>query len=248
MVSPKDGMKMVFVPAGEFTMGSENAETNETPAHTVFLDAYWIDQTEVTNRMFAAFLNSEKAASDVLQTWFDVGDKDLHVQYVGDSWQVDPGFEDQPIIEVKWFGASAYCEWRGEGTRLPTEAEWEKAARGTTSNPYPWGDKIDCKLANYGECVGGTVKVGSFPANASPFGALDMSGNVMEWVADRYGEDYYENSPPANPQGPEAGQERVIRGGSWDGHTEDQVRVTYRFHLPPDESKDDGGFRCARVD
>jgi formylglycine-generating enzyme required for sulfatase activity len=246
MVSAQDDMKMVFVPAGEFTMGSDTGEVNERPAHTVSLDAFWIDQTEVTNRMFAAFLNSKKEAADELSTWFDVGDKDLRIRYVDDSWQVDPGFEDQPFIEVKWFGASAYCEWRGDGTRLPTEAEWEKAARGTTSNLYPWGNQIDCNLANYGECVGSAVKIGNYPGNASPFGALDMAGNVMEWVADWYGENYYVNSPSANPQGPESGQDRVVRGGSWDGSTEDQVRVTYRHHLPPDDSKDDGGFRCAR--
>lgn len=244
LVSPKDGMTMVFVPAGEFTMGSDDGEVMEKPAHTVFLDAYWIDQTEVTNRMFATFLNSERAPSDALDAWFDVGDKDLHVKFINDSWEVDAGFKDHPIIEVKWLGASAYCEWRGEGTRLPTEAEWEKAARGTTENLYAWGNQINCDLANYSECVGSTVKVGSFPSNASPYGALDMAGNVMEWVADWYIEGYYENSPSANPLGPDSGQDRVIRGGSWDGHTEDQVRSTYRFHLPPGESKDDGGFRC----
>jgi len=194
--------------------------------------------------MFAKFLNSEGAQPDVVSAWLDVGDKDLHIQYIGDSWQVDPGYENHPVIEVKWFGADAYCEWRGGGTRLPTEAEWEKAARGTTDNLYAWGNEIDCSLANYGECVGTAIEVGSFPANASPYGALDMTGNIMEWVADRYSEDYYESTPASNPLGPDSGQDRVVRGGSWDGHTEDQVRITYRLHLPPNDSKDDAGFRC----
>ena len=145
---------------------------------------------------------------------------------------------------MRWLGASAYCEWRGEGTRLPTEAEWEKAARGTTDNLYPWGNAIDCNLANYAECTGSTVKVESYPSNASPFGALDMVGNVMEWVADWYSQDYYQISPSSNPTGPNSGQYRSLRGGSFDGYTDYQVRVTFRFLEGPDESKDDAGFRC----
>ena len=145
---------------------------------------------------------------------------------------------------MRWQGASDYCEWRGEGARLPTEAEWEKAARGTTENLYPWGNKIDCNLANYSTCTGGTVEVGSFRSNESPYGALDMTGNVMEWVADWYGENYYQNAPPENPAGPVSGQYSVLRGGSFDEHDEYQARPTFRFIEAPDESKDDAGFRC----
>lgn len=243
-ISQKDGMTMVFVPEGEFTMGSDAGEPNEKPVHTVFLNAFWIDQTEVTNAMFATFLNAEASGSNSISKWIDVEDADIHVHLVDNSWQVDPGYEDQPAIEMKWAGASAYCEWRGEGTRLPTEAEWEKAARGTTDNLYPWGNQISCDLANYAECKGTTVAVGSYPSNASPYGALDMTGNVMEWVADWYGEGYYQNSTASNPTGPDSGESRVLRGGSWDGHTDYQVRTTYRFEETPDSSKDDAGFRC----
>jgi formylglycine-generating enzyme required for sulfatase activity len=243
-LSQKDGMTMVFVPEGEFTMGSNEGEPNERPVHTVFTDAFWIDRTEVTNLMYATFLNSQKANSNLISDWLDVEDHDLRVHLVGDTWQVDPGYENHPVIEMRWIGASAYCEWRGEGTRLPTEAEWEKAARGTTNFLYAWGNEIDCKLANYAECVGGTVEVGSYPANVSPFGALDMTGNVVEWVADWYDENYYQSSPSRNPTGPNSGQQRVLRGGSWDGYTDYQVRSTFRFLEGPDESKDDAGFRC----
>ncbi|HSL44989.1 MAG TPA: SUMF1/EgtB/PvdO family nonheme iron enzyme [Anaerolineales bacterium] len=240
----EDGMTMVLVPAGEFTMGSDTGEPNEGPAHTVFLDAFWIDRTEITNHMYATFLNSQGAQADLITTWIDMDDEDLQVQFVDGSWQAASGYENHPMIEIKWLGAAAYCEWRGDGTRLPSEAEWEKAARGTTDNLYAWGNEIDCSLANYDICMGSTVAVGSYPSNASPFGALDMTGNVVEWVADWYGEDYYQNSPSSNPPGPDSGEQRVLRGGSWDGHTDYEVRITHRFTEPPDDSLDDGGFRC----
>ena len=244
--SPKDGMQMLYVPEGEFTMGTDDGEPNERPAHTVLVNAFWIDQTEVTNKMFADFLNSQTDPSGI-SDWIDADDEDLRVQRVGvdGSWQAMPGYENHPVIEVKWAGAAAYCEWRGEGTRLPTEAEWEKAARGATDNLYAWGNDINCSLANYGTCEGSTVKIGSYPSNASPYGALDMTGNVVEWVADWYGENYYQDSPASNPTGPKAGEQRVLRGGSWDERTDYEVRVTYRYTEPPDDSLDDGGFRCA---
>jgi formylglycine-generating enzyme required for sulfatase activity len=244
-VSAKDGMTLVFVPEGEFTIGSDNGEANEKPAHTVFLNSFWIDRTQVTNAMFATFLNAKNAPENLVSTWIDIGDNDIQVHYGGDSWQADPGQEDFPLIEVKWPGASAYCEWRGNGTRLPTEAEWEKAARGTTDNLYAWGNQINCSLANYGTCNKDSVKVGTYPSNVSPFGALDMTGNVLEWVADWYGENYYQSSPSSNPTGPASGEKRVLRGGSWDGKTEYQVRSTFRYKEAPDASKNDAGFRCA---
>ena len=241
--SPKDGMQMLYVPEEEFTMGTDDGEPNESPAHTVFVDAFWIDQTEVTNKMFADFLNAQTDQSEV-SGWVDVDDEDLQVQRVDGAWQAVPGYEDHPVIEVKWAGAAAYCEWRGEGTRLPTDAEWAKAARATTDNLYAWGNDIDCSLSNYGTCEGSTVKVGSYLSNASPYGALDMTGNVLEWVGDWYGEKYYQDSPSSNPTGPTTGEQRVLRGGSWDEQTDYEVRVTYRYTEPPDDSLDDGGFRC----
>lgn len=244
LTSPKDGMQMLYVPEGEFSMGTDNGEPEESPAHTVFLDAFWIDQTEVTNKMFANFLNAQTEQSQI-PDWVDTNDEDLQVQRVDSAWQAVAGYADYPVIEVKWAGAAAYCAWRGEGTRLPTEAEWEKAARGTTDNLYAWGNDIDCSLANYGTCEGSTVRVGSYPSSASPYGALDMTGNVVEWVLDWYAAGYYQKSPAANPTGPASGEQRVLRGGSWDEQTDYQVRVTFRYTQPPDDSLDDGGFRCA---
>jgi formylglycine-generating enzyme required for sulfatase activity len=245
-VSEKDGMTMVYVPAGEFTMGSDNGEPDEAPAHTVALDGFWIDQTEITNSMYATFLNEHRDQSDLITTWIDVDDEDLQINSGSGTWQAVPGYEDHPMIEVKWFGADAYCKWRGDGSRLPTEAEWEKAARGTTENLYAWGNEIDCSLANYGACEGKSVKVGSYLSNASPFGALDMTGNVLEWVSDWYAEDYYQNSPDSNPGGPATGEQRVLKGGSWDELTDVQVRTTARFTEPPDDSLNDGGLRCVQ--
>ncbi|HEY3476475.1 MAG TPA: SUMF1/EgtB/PvdO family nonheme iron enzyme [Anaerolineales bacterium] len=245
MTSPKDGMQMVYVPEGEFTMGTDNGEPDEGPPHAVLVNAFWIDRTEVTNQMFADFMNSQTDQSRI-SNWIDSDDEDLQVQRVDGSWQAISGYEDHPMIEVKWAGAVAYCEWRGEGTRLPTEAEWEKAARGTTDNLYAWGNDLDCSLANYGTCEGSSVKVGSSPSNASPYGALDMTGNVVEWVLDWYAEDYYQESPSSNPAGPGSGEQRVLRGGSWDERTDYEVRVTYRYTEPPDDSLDDGGFRCVQ--
>jgi formylglycine-generating enzyme required for sulfatase activity len=194
--------------------------------------------------MYATFLNAQSEQSDLISTWIDSDDEDLQVRSVSGTWQAIPGYENHPMIEIKWSGAKAYCEWRGEGTRLPTEAEWEKAARGTTDSLYAWGNEIDCSLANYETCEGQTVAVGSYPANVSPFGALDMTGNVLEWVSDWYAEDYYQNSPDSNPPGPATGEQRVLKGGSWDEHTDVQVRTTARFTEPPDDSLNDGGFRC----
>jgi formylglycine-generating enzyme required for sulfatase activity len=174
----------------------------------------------------------------------DAADNDLHVHFVDGMWKVDPGYEEHPAIEMRWIGAFSYCGWREDGTRLPTEAEWEKAAGGTTENLYPWGNQISCELANYGTCKGNTVPVGSYPSNVSPFGALDMTGNVMEWVMDWYSEGYYRSSPAANPTGPDSGQYRVLRGASFDEHNDYQARLTFRFIEAPDESKDDAGFRC----
>jgi formylglycine-generating enzyme required for sulfatase activity len=243
-VSQKDGMTMVLVPEGEFMMGSDEGEPNETPRHSVYVNAFWIDRTEITNRMFAAFLNSEATNPDAASTWVDAADNDLHVHFVDGMWKVDPGYEEHPAIEMRWIGAFSYCGWREDGTRLPTEAEWEKAAGGTTENLYPWGNQISCELANYGTCKGNTVPVGSYPSNVSPFGALDMTGNVMEWVMDWYSEGYYRSSPAANPTGPDSGQYRVLRGASFDEHNDYQARLTFRFIEAPDESKDDAGFRC----
>ena len=242
---------MVHVPAGEFLMGSADADTtaapDEKPAHTVFLDAFWIDRTEVTNSQVARFLNAVGAhrsackGSDCLET--QVEDADSHILLQDGHYAVERGFADHPVAEVTWYGAQAYCAWAG--ARLPTEAEWEKAARGADGRPYPWGSEVpDCSRAQYAGCRGMTVAVGSRPAGASPCGALDMAGNVWEWVADWYDPDYYASSLAQNPQGADTSRRKAFRGGSW-GYLPKFIRTTDRARNSPTYAGFNVGFRCA---
>ena len=249
--------EMVTVPAGEFQMGcdssnpSENCYTWEQPLHTVYLDAYAIDKYEVTNAQYAEFLNAEGNQEEGGDTWLDADDPDVRIHESG-VWQVDAGYEDHPVIEVTWYGARAYCQWQGK--RLPTEAEWEKAGRGNSdTRMYPWGNQAaDCTLANFyvggstGYCVGDTTPVGSYPTGASPYGAMDMAGNVYEWVNDWYQSDYYDVSPYSNPPGPTSGSFKVLRGGSF-GHAWNYIRVANRRFNYPYGSFYSFGFRCAGV-
>ena len=207
MISNKDDMTLLYVPAGEFTMGSDTGEVEEKPAHTVDLDAFWIDKTEVTNKMYALCV----AAGSCKEREPDSKKSSSRSSYYGNS-----DFDNYPVINVSWIDAKAYCEWAGR--RLPTEAEWEKAARGRDGRTYPWGNDIaNSNLLNYGYSDSrDTTEVGKYPSGASPYGALDMAGNVWEWVNDWYDANYYTSSPSSNPQGPASGQERVLRGGSWD--------------------------------
>jgi formylglycine-generating enzyme required for sulfatase activity len=246
-----DGMVMVYVPAGEFLMGSADtdlkAAEDEQPQHTVYLDAFWIDRTEVTNLQYAAFLNAwgdyrgRCGGRDCIET--KVEDHDSHILLQEGRFAVEPGFEDHPVVEVTWHGSQAYCEWAG--VRLPTEAEWEKAARGTSGQLYPWGDgRPNCSRAQYGDCEGKTEPVGTRPAGASPYGAQDMSGNVWEWVADWYDAGYYASSPPENPPGPDSGERRAFRGGSW-GYPGAFIRAADRARNRPEYAGFNLGFRCA---
>ena len=199
MVNPVDGAEMVYVPAGEFLMGSEDedADSDEDPEHTVYLDAYWIYKHEVTNAQYRQCVDEGECDVPSNVNQFN-----------------NPDFDDHPVVFVSWYDADAYCQWAGG--RLPTEAEWEKAARGTDGRKFPWGEESPtCSLAQFRDCSGETKPVGSFPAGASPYGALDMAGNVWEWVGDWYDGGYYSQSPSENPQGPDSGEYRVIRGGSW---------------------------------
>ncbi len=242
---PADNMVMVFVPGGTFRMGqSGGGSINEDPLHTVNLDAYWMDQTEVTNAMYALCVGAGGC-----QPPSDLSSR-RRSSYYG-----DPQFTDYPVIYVDWTAAGAYCGWAG--ARLPTEAEWEKAARGTDDRIYPWGNSsASCLLGNFvlemsdftvksGECVGDTSAVGSFPSGASPYGALDMSGNVKEWVYDWYDGTFYSVSPERNPQGPASGTYRVVRGSAWNSHLW-YVRTNVRGWLYPDDRDQTVGFRCAR--
>ena len=236
-LSPVDKMVMVYVPEGDFSMGSENGRLDELPVHTIYLDAFWIDRTEVTNRMYALCV-----AKGACQRPSDVP---------GFPNYNSPGVDNYPVIGVDWEKAEAYCQWAER--RLPTEAEWEKAARGTDGRTYPWGNAFPtCQLANLWSlgfetphCVGETTVVGSYPAGASPYGALDMAGNAWEWVNDWYSPTYYIHSPGSNPTGPASGTYHVLRGVSW-GNNVEVAHSAYRFGGPPSEGPYIPGFRCAR--
>jgi formylglycine-generating enzyme required for sulfatase activity len=241
-VSPVDGMRLVYVPAGEFVMGGD-AYFEERPVHTVILDAFWIDQTEVTNGMFASFLNAWGNRQEDGAAYLDDGDIDSQIHFAEGFWRADPVYQDHPVVEVTWYGANAYCSWAGR--RLPTEAEWEKAARGKAGGIYPWGnDELTTERLNFNDHVGDTAEAGSYPDGASPYGALDMAGNVWEWVADLHSRTYYSISPLENPPGPETGFFRVLRGGGWNSR-DTFVRSMHRNRGAPTISHAFVGFRCA---
>lgn len=250
-VSPVDGMNMVHVPAGEFVMGSDYFEKDEKPAHIVYLDAFWIDQYEVTNGMYAKCIEANACPSpmpdDMSWTFSSSAAEEFTLSGPSASkffeqLANDPEFSNQPVTHIWWDYANDYCSWAGR--RLPTEAEWEKAARGLDERTYPWGEQVSCTKANFFSCVGAPLRVGSLEAGQSPYGAYDMAGNVMEWVADWYSSAYYQNSPYENPLGPGAGLYRVIRGGSWKNQ-EDSARSTNRPGNLSSVPIDFIGFRCA---
>jgi sulfatase modifying factor 1 len=238
----QDGAPMVLIPAGPFTMGSNDGLPNERPEHTVTLDAYYIDQYEVTLGLYRKFLEATK--HDAPPTWDD---------------EAASTVSDRPAIGMKWADALAYCKWAGN--RLPTEAEWEKAARGTDGRRYPWGQMqpfVD--IANYNRGVwvsetitlvgvtsgleGMSVRHGLKEGGKSPYGLTHMAGNAAEWVADWYERDYYRKSPDKNPTGPANGDKHVLRGGSW-ADLPTALRVTARFSAEPDFEDRTVGFRCA---
>jgi formylglycine-generating enzyme required for sulfatase activity/serine/threonine protein kinase len=221
-ISEKDGMEMVFVPAGEFIMGSDEGNPDEQPEHIVYLDGYWIDKYEVTNSQYSKCMLTGACSMN----------ENSDIQ--------NPILQDYPVMGVKWVDANNYCKWVGR--RLPSEAEWEKAARGTDGRVYPWGnEKPSSLLVNLSENIEPSV---SYQAGASIYGALNMAGNAWEWVKDWYGEDYYEKSALDNPTGPLTGQNRVLRGGTWNNIAW-VVRSSYRKWGDPDNKNDLYGFRCA---
>src|SRR5688572_21652995 len=219
-VSPVDGMPQVYIPAGTFRMGGMDVRRapNELPEHDVTLDAFWMDQLEVTNAMYGLCVSAGACTLP----------QHLKSQRRPDYF-MNPEFKDYPVIYVTWGQAKTYCEWAGR--RLPTEAEWERAGRGGDFRTFPWGeDKADGLRANFNMLVGDTSRAGTYPAGASPFGVLDMAGNVAEWVNDFYSFDYsdaLENT--LNPTGPvtSANFNRVVRGGSL-GDAEINIRVSKR--------------------
>lgn len=234
----------VLVAAGAFQMGCSSSpgicDTNEYPLHDVQLDEYFIDKHEVTNAQYA-----QCVAAGACEAPRQVSSYTRDPNIGGEPYYGNPTYDDFPVIYVTWDDATDFCTWAGK--RLPTEAEWEKAARGSSENGlYPWGDSLVdyCPLANMNGCMGDTSAVGSYPLGAGPYGAMDMAGNVFEWVSDWYQSNYYTESPSINPTGPITGSERVLRGGSW-VHSYSLARSGYRSHSGPGLYGHYLGFRCA---
>ncbi|MBN2386389.1 MAG: SUMF1/EgtB/PvdO family nonheme iron enzyme [Anaerolineales bacterium] len=251
MTAPVDGMVLVYVPAGSFAMGSSSDYADEQPVHDVYLDAFWIDRTEVTNELFTLFVSETGRVTDAESLGWSWTYNGLNWDRTRGAYWFQPdgpgsdldGLGSHPVVRVSWSDARAYCAWAGR--RLPTEAEWEKAARGTDGRTYPWGSAAPTGgLLNFDELVGGTTPVGRYPGGASPYGALDMTGNVWEWVEDWYQESYYRSSPSSNPSGPGSGDGRGMRGGSWMTDA-DWNRASFRGWGYAENAYWSTGFRCA---
>jgi formylglycine-generating enzyme required for sulfatase activity len=224
--NPKDGAEMVWVSAGEFLMGSDDYP-KEMPLHRVHLDGFWMYKTPVTVAQYRSFCDETRRTMPSEAGW---------------RWR-----DDHPMVRVSWHDAQAYAHWAG--VRLPTEAEWEKAARGTDGRKYPWGNRWDasrlqCSMDDWGDARG-TAPAGAYPKGASPCGALDMAGNVWEWTADWYELGYYAHAPKRDPKGPLTGTRRVLRGGCWYLRGSDVFRAAYRSHEDPYGKRNYYGFRCA---
>jgi formylglycine-generating enzyme required for sulfatase activity len=237
--------ELVPIPAGPFTMGSDSGPDDERPAHRVDAAAFSIDRTPVTNTQAAEFLNAKGPTGPKGEDWFQWDDADARVRRKGERWVPDAGYENHPILEFSWFGASEYCAWVGK--RLPTEAEWEKAARGTDGRQFPWGNAPpDRKRAQYNAGWAGTAPVGQLSAGASPYGVLDLSGNAWEWVSSLYRP--YPYNAKDGREDPSSGEERVTRGGGQDSSAS-QLTTTYRgrgLSRGPRGGHHNIGFRCAR--
>ena len=241
-VSSRDGAPMVGIPAGPFFMGvpkwARDGGLDEYPNHEVELDAYAIDKYEVTNGLYLEFIRATGHRTPSHPT-----DPSKNL------WQgglMPESIASLPVVNVDWFDADAYCQWAGK--RLPTEAEWEKAGRGTDDRRFPWGNvEPTHRHLNFNQSWQGEktfVPVGMYEKGQSPYGVYDMAGNVWEWVADWYDATYYSMSPRRNPQGPSTGIRRVIRSSGWQVETP-QVRIFTRIASDPLDRNHSTGFRCA---
>ena len=241
----RDGAPLNLIPAGEFLMGTSisnrDGGRDEYPERRIVIDAFYMDSVEVTNGRYLEFV---KASGHRIPE--HPRDKKLTL------WQgatVPAAFTDHPVINVDWYDAAAYCAWAGR--RLPTEAEWERAARGTTGRRFPWGDAEPTRtLANYlnqWRNGAGLEPVGSHPRGASSEGVQDLQGNVWEWVADWYDPHYYDKGPLRNPKGPEEGTRKVIRGSGWESEAP-LLRSAHRLSSDPKNRNHSLGFRCAMDD
>jgi formylglycine-generating enzyme required for sulfatase activity len=234
-----DGMEQVLIPAGEFVMGSEGGR--DFPRHTVYLDAYWIDRTEVSNAQYALCVAAAACTPP------RVAASATRPEYYGSA-----EFANFPVIEINWAQADAYCRWAGRS--LPTEAQWEKAARGLDERRYPWGDqRLDREAINFGNGYGDTMAVDALPGDWSYFAVWMMGGNVSEWVADWYSATYYTDSAPRgsvaqNPTGPASGSTRLTRGSAWSSSDAPAsgARVDLRYSTAANLQTDYIGFRCAQ--
>ena len=254
--------KMVRIPAGLFTMGSDGGGVDERPAHVVELDAFHLSAHPITNALYEAFVrDTSRHAPGVheLPLIATLGGRDgerafrqMCAGYVWSDGRPPNQRRTHPVTLVRWNDAEAFCQWLAEGTghpvRLPTEAEWERAARGSGTAEYPTGDAIDTTRANYLDAPSlkrarGTKTVGSYPPNQE--GLHDLAGNVWEWVADWYDESYYAQSPRRNPHGPSDGRFRVVRGGGWVASDPSALRCGSRHRVPVDTYAYSIGFRIA---
>ncbi|KMP11716.1 hypothetical protein UR09_01940 [Candidatus Nitromaritima sp. SCGC AAA799-A02] len=241
----------ILIPEGTFIMGyniendEEWGDTDEEPVHEVFLSAYLIDRYEVSAIDFARFLNEHPGEAD---RYFEPG-PGVTIEYEDRVFRPRFSLERHPANRVSWYGADAYCRWVGK--RLPTEAEWEKAARGTDRRVFPWGNDFPTqdrvtfrrKFVELGFKV--MEPVDSMAKGRSPYGLHHMAGNVWEWTSDWYADDYYETAPSKNPQGPDTGISKVLRGGNW-YYKAYYMRTTYRFNERPGIFNIWQGFRCAK--
>lgn len=265
------GYQMVLVPAGPFRMGTTDDELakvyaicdpilghdkcltmgfeEERPPHQVTLDAFYVDQYEITNEQYAAFLNDMGNKSTTDAQWYKAGDEKARIQFLDGKWRSIQGYEKHPVTEVTWYGADAFCQWRTG--KLPTEAEWEKSARWNPATNdvsiYPWGSSEPTGAqANYAMTGNNTRPVGSLEGGKSALGIYDLAGNVFEWVSDWYGPGGYSSPDPSNePTGPANGQTKVIKGGSW-GDNAFFLRGANRGNLIPAAGTNFVGFRCVK--